>query len=178
MGSLGAAGLIGTDGYNQEAPSSVVRWMWPALCTATTGCCWPNTRAEHCGCSRAAADFNESRGNGTPYQVNATRLWRYAAGADWKNARGASLDLRLYGSWERYRQTFSSISNQPDFGIASCTYRCGEIPTKLSIVPTTSWARRQTGICPWARGSCWSPVLMRTMCGFGTASRPTEVPRP
>ncbi len=134
-GLLGAAGLIGTDGYNQEAPSQRGPVDVASFVHSHNGL----LLAEHAsGALRLFArgsGFNESRGNGTPYQVNATRLWRYATGADWKNARGASLDLRLYGSWERYRQTFSSISNLPDFGIASCTYRCGEIPTKLSIVP-------------------------------------------
>ncbi len=42
---------------------------------------------------------------------------------------------RLYGSDERYRQTFSSISNLPDFGEPACSYRCGETPTRFSFVP-------------------------------------------
>jgi outer membrane receptor protein involved in Fe transport len=134
-GLLGAAGLIGTDGYIQEAPSQRGPVDVASFVHSHNGL----VLAEHeRGALRLFArgsGFNESRGNGTPYQVNATRLWRYATGADWKTARDAALALRLYGSWERYRQTFSSISNLPDFGNASCVYRCGEIPTKLSIVP-------------------------------------------
>jgi outer membrane receptor protein involved in Fe transport len=67
--------------------------------------------------------------------MNATRLIRYSTGADWQNARSTVLALRLYGSDERYRQTFSSISNLPNFGDLSCTYRCGETPSKFSFVP-------------------------------------------
>ncbi len=42
--------------------------------------------------------FNEARANGTPFQTNGTRLWRYATGGDWQGAQGASAALRLYGS--------------------------------------------------------------------------------
>lgn len=49
--------------------------------------------------------FNEARDNGTPFQKNGTRLWRYAAGAD-----VSQLALRFYGSTEHFRQTFSSIA--------------------------------------------------------------------
>jgi outer membrane receptor protein involved in Fe transport len=54
--------------------------------------------------------LNESRSNGTPDQTNATRLWRYVAGAD-KNLEHTNLLLRLYGSREGYRQSFSSIAS-------------------------------------------------------------------
>jgi outer membrane receptor protein involved in Fe transport len=53
--------------------------------------------------------LNESRSNGTPDQTNATRLWRYAVGADTTHAK-SSLLLRLYGEREGYRQSFSSIA--------------------------------------------------------------------
>ncbi len=79
--------------------------------------------------------FDESRHNGTPYQRNATRLIRYSTGADWQNAHSAAFAIRLYGSDERYRQTFSSISNLPNFGDSACAYRCGETPSKFSYVP-------------------------------------------
>jgi outer membrane receptor protein involved in Fe transport len=54
--------------------------------------------------------LNEARGNGTPTQTNGTRLWRYIAGDDWAAASKASGRIRLFGSNEAYRQTFSSIS--------------------------------------------------------------------
>jgi outer membrane receptor protein involved in Fe transport len=134
-GVLGAGGLIGTDGYIQEAPAQ----RGPVDVASNVHSQNALLMAEHeAGALRVFArgsGFDESRHNGTPYQFNATRLLRYGGGADWKTAGNAALALRLYGSDERYRQTFSSISNLPNFGIAACTYRCGEIPTKFSFVP-------------------------------------------
>jgi outer membrane receptor protein involved in Fe transport len=49
--------------------------------------------------------LNEDRHNGTPDQINSTRLWRYATGVDWSN-----LVVRLYGDTEHYSQTFSTIN--------------------------------------------------------------------
>jgi outer membrane receptor protein involved in Fe transport len=49
--------------------------------------------------------LNEQRHNGTPIQINSTRLWRYAGGADWSN-----LVVRLFGDNEHYSQTFSTIA--------------------------------------------------------------------
>jgi outer membrane receptor protein involved in Fe transport len=49
--------------------------------------------------------LNEDRHNGTPIQINSTRLWRYAGGADWSN-----LVVRLFGDNEHYSQTFSTIA--------------------------------------------------------------------
>jgi outer membrane receptor protein involved in Fe transport len=58
--------------------------------------------------------LNEARSNGTPDQTNGTRLWRYILGDDWQ-ARGALADrlngrIRLFGSDEAYRQSFSAIN--------------------------------------------------------------------
>ncbi len=54
--------------------------------------------------------LNEDRDNGTPLQTNATRLRRYLAGYDTPQSKpNGDLRLRLFGSNEGYRQTFSSI---------------------------------------------------------------------
>jgi outer membrane receptor protein involved in Fe transport len=55
--------------------------------------------------------LNEARGNGTPIQTNGTRLWRYIAGDDWSATTNATGRVRLFGSDEAYRQTFSSINS-------------------------------------------------------------------
>lgn len=69
--------------------------------------------------------LNESRSNATPLQTNATRLWRYVGGADAE--RGTSHGtLRLFGSREGYRQSFSSIAAD----------RNSERLTRLQRVPT------------------------------------------
>ncbi len=69
--------------------------------------------------------LNESRANGTSLQTNATRLWRYVGGADAE--RGTSHGaLRVFGSREGYRQSFSSIAAD----------RNSERLTRLQRVPT------------------------------------------
>jgi len=134
-GGLVAGGLIGTDGYVQEAPWQRGPVDQPSNVHSQNAL----VKVEHEGSAFRefvrASGYNDERHNGTPYQLNGTRLVRYATGADWANNEGNALTLRLYGSDERYRQTFSSISNLPQFGDAACTYRCGETPTKYSYVP-------------------------------------------
>jgi outer membrane receptor protein involved in Fe transport len=68
--------------------------------------------------------LNEARSNGTPDQTNGTRLWRYAGGVDADESYGHGA-LRLYGSRESYRQSFSSIA----------TNRNSETLTKQQHVP-------------------------------------------
>ena len=41
----------------------------------------------------------------------------------------------LYGSSERYRQTFSSSRNLPNAANPACSYRCGETPTRFTYIP-------------------------------------------
>ena len=54
--------------------------------------------------------LNEARNNGTPLTPNGTRLWRMESGADWSDASGGSLLVRLHGTADHYRQAFSSIA--------------------------------------------------------------------
>jgi outer membrane receptor protein involved in Fe transport len=134
-GLLATGGTLGTDGYIQEAP-----WQRGPVDIAS------NVHSQN-GMAVIEHDrgplrlflrgsgFNEARGNGTPYQTNGTRLWRYATGGDWQGPHSGTLVTRLYGSAEHYRQTFSSISNLPIFGDPDCTYRCGETPSKFSLTP-------------------------------------------
>ena len=132
---LAAGGLIGTDGYIQEAPSQrgpvdVASYVHSQNALLMT----ERDRGPIRLFSRVSG-FNESRGNGTRYQKNATRLVRYSAGADWQRASSAALALRVYGSDERFHQTFSSISNLHTATEPTCAYRCSEIPTRYSFVP-------------------------------------------
>jgi outer membrane receptor protein involved in Fe transport len=134
-GLLAAGGVLGTDGYIQEAPDQ----RGPVDIDSNVHSQNGELLAEHKrGTLRLMArgnGFNEARNNGTPYQTNGTRLWRYATGGDWQGPRNGSLVTRFYGSTEHFRQTFSSISNLADFGDPSCSYRCGEIPSKFSLTP-------------------------------------------
>jgi outer membrane receptor protein involved in Fe transport len=128
-GLLAAGGLIGTDGYIQEAP-----WQrGPVDIASSVHSQNAMVLAEHVhGPLRLmvrGSGFNEARGNGTPDQTNGTRLWRYATGADWQAPRGGSLTARIYGSTERFRQTFSQIANPS-------TLRNSETLTKFSLTPS------------------------------------------
>ena len=133
-GVLAAGGATGTDGFIQEAP-----WQRGPVDTASNvhaqnGLMLAEHKRGEFELFLRGSGFNEARANGTPYQANGTRLWRYATGGDWQNAQGATAALRLYGATEHYKQTFSSISNMPDFGDPECSYRCGEIPTKSAQI--------------------------------------------
>jgi outer membrane receptor protein involved in Fe transport len=134
-GGLVSGGLIGTDGYIQEAPWQRGPVDQPSNVHSQNALIVADRESGALRLFARASGFNELRHNGTPYQFNGTRLVRYAIGGDWANTQGSALVLRLYGSNERYRQTFSSISNLADFGDPACTYRCGETPTKYSFVP-------------------------------------------
>jgi outer membrane receptor protein involved in Fe transport len=131
---LGADDL-GTDGYIQEAP-----WQRGPVDTASSVHAQNGlVIAEHDNnplrLFARFSGFNENRANGTPYQVNGTRLWRYATGADWQGPRDATGVLRVYGSTERYHQTFSSISNAPNPVNPACSFRCGEVPSRVAVIP-------------------------------------------
>ncbi len=72
--------------------------------------------------------FGESRHNGTPFQLNHTRLAQLAAGGDWDGPAGA-LRLRLAGGGEIFNQNFSAIAPG----------RNSETPTRTQRVPSTPW---------------------------------------
>ncbi len=135
-GVAASGGAVVTDGFIQEAP-----WQrGPVDIASNVHSQNALLLAEHdrdpLRLFLRGSFFNEDRSNGTPYQTNGTRIWRYATGADWQAPRNAAALLRLYGSTEHYRQTFSSISNLPIFGDPTCSYRCGEIPTRFTLAPT------------------------------------------
>ena len=81
--------------------------------------------------------LNEARQNGTQLQTNATRLWRYATGGDWSGAQWGHALVRVYGSDENYRQSFSSINQA----------RTAEALTNLQHVPTQELG----GAAQWAQ---------------------------
>ena len=98
--------LIATDGYILTAPSVRGPIDQPYNVHAQNGL----TEFDH-GLSHGGRIFlrggvlDENRHNGTPIQINSTRLWRYSTGADWTN-----FVVRLFGDTEHYSQTYSSIN--------------------------------------------------------------------
>lgn len=101
-----AAGILGTDGYTLVAPDLRGPIDRPSNVHAQNGLIDIEREIRNSDSIflRGSA-LNEARDNGTPVQKNGTRLWRYSAGVDTQQ-----LALRLYGSTEHYRQTFSSIA--------------------------------------------------------------------
>ena len=134
-GLLAAGGVLGTDGYIQEAPFQRGPVDLPSDVHSQNGL----VLAEHVqGPLRLFVrtnGFNDARNNGTPDQTNATRVWRYSTGGDWQGPRNGVLGVRFYGSTEHYRQVFSSILNTPNAANPACSYRCGEAPTRFSHTP-------------------------------------------
>jgi outer membrane receptor protein involved in Fe transport len=134
-GLLGAAGVLGTDGYIQEAPAQRGPIDQPSNVHSENALIEGDRQSGPLRLFTRASGLNEWRHNGTPYQVNGTRLLRYIAGGDWKTQSAATLGVRVYGADERYRQTFSSIVNAPVPADPACSYRCGETPTKYTFAP-------------------------------------------
>jgi outer membrane receptor protein involved in Fe transport len=88
--------------------------------------------------------LNESRQNGTPLQTNATRLWRYVGGGDADLAETHAM-LRLFGSREGYRQSFSSVAADRN---SENLVRLQRVPTDefgFAVQATRAFASSVTG---------------------------------
>jgi len=133
-GILAAGGALGTDGFIQLAPFQRGPIDTASNMHGQNGVLYIDRSNGPLRFLLRGGGFNEARDNGTPFQKNGTRLWRYATGADWEAPHNATATLRLYGSTEHYRQTFSSISST-SLANPGCTARCGESPTRFTRVP-------------------------------------------
>lgn len=109
--ALAAGGILRTDGYILTAPSQ------RGAVDVRSNVHYQNGRVEIAKALAPSAAvflrgnvYNEARSNGTPLQRNATRLWRYVAGAAFTPAAAGTFALRLYGTDEHYRQSFSAIA--------------------------------------------------------------------
>lgn len=123
---LGAYSGLKTGGYIPTAPEFRGTVDEPANVTAESGRLVLSTPAAVHGVRGFLLGnvLNEARGNGTPLQTNGTRLWRYVGGVDADGGWGDAL-VRVYGSREAYRQSFSAIAADRD----------SETLTKLQRVP-------------------------------------------
>jgi outer membrane receptor protein involved in Fe transport len=81
--------------------------------------------------------LNDARSNGTSLQKNWTRIWRYVGGGDWSAGDAGRFLVRLYGTDQTFRQTFSSIN----------TTRTSEKLTSFHIDPS----QQVGGAVQWAR---------------------------
>jgi len=127
LGALAAISGFSTGGYIPIAPALRGTVDIPANVKGESG------RMELRATSHADAMtaflrgnmLNELRSNGTPLQTNAARLWRYQGGGDLHTQHTQSL-LRVFGSREGYRQSFTSVTSN----------RNSETLTKLQRVPS------------------------------------------
>lgn len=60
------------------------------------------------------SSFGESRRNGTPVQLNDTRIWSLDLGTDWSDKTAGEFSVRLYGSGENFNQNFSAVAADRD----------------------------------------------------------------
>ena len=137
LAALGALSVLSTGGYIPVAPSARGSVDIPANVVDQAAHVELRTPATAEGLTTFLRGnvLNESRGNGTPLQTNATRLWRYAGGADLDRSR-SNAALRLYGAREGYRQSFSSIPANRD---SETLTRLQRVPTdELGLVAQTS----------------------------------------
>ncbi len=125
---LAAASGLRTNGYIPSAPS--IRGTVDSPSNVTGETARLELRTPFTGTTGSAFlrgnVLNEARGNGSPLQTNAARLWRYQAGADALSPRWGRGVARAYGSRENYRQSFSAIAAN----------RNSERLTRLQHVPT------------------------------------------
>ncbi|HKS09023.1 MAG TPA: TonB-dependent receptor [Pyrinomonadaceae bacterium] len=56
------------------------------------------------------ASFGESRENGTPLQINDTRITSLDLGGDWMTRDAGEFSVRLYGSKEVFNQNFTAVA--------------------------------------------------------------------
>ncbi len=108
---LAAGGVLLTDGYTLVAPEVRGPVDVNSNVHAQNGRVELNREFLGTGHGFVRANvLNEARSNGTPLTPNGTRLWRIESGADWSDASGGSLLVRLHGTADHYRQAFSSIA--------------------------------------------------------------------
>ena len=134
---LAASSFLRTDGYTLTAPELRGTVDVPNNVHAQSG------RLEARKTSSKLAVFvrgnvlNEARNNGTPLTNNATRLWRYSGGFDRSLPKDGRVYLRLYGSDQGYRQSFSSIAANRD---SETLTRFQRVPSQ-EIGAATQWAQ-------------------------------------
>lgn len=140
---FGAAETFTTDGFVIVAPES----RGPIDVEATSrhsavyvGAAAPLPRAARA--TLRAGYFTEDRGNGTPFQTNATIVRQVSAGASGGAARGA-WTARAYGASQGYDQTFSVV----------LAGRAAERPTSAQHVDTGSGGASGEWLRAWTRSA-------------------------
>ena len=146
-----AAEHFTTDGYVTAAPES--RGSIDTEATSRHSSVyggaglWPGRPA---GVEARAGYFTERRGNGTPFQSNATVI-RHASVAGRAMGSSGLWTARGYGASQDYDQTFSAIAAN----------RASERPTSVQHVDSKSLGFTADWVRPWARGAMFLSVSDR-----------------
>ena len=125
--ALASMGFFNTDGFILVAPDARGAVDVPSTLQAENGLVFIGHHSGSTALFLRGTGFNEERGNGTPLQINNTRLWRYSGGLEWGNHSGGTLGVTLYGATEHYGQTFSAIGPN----------RNTEVLTRYAQTPTS-----------------------------------------
>jgi outer membrane receptor protein involved in Fe transport len=104
--------------------------------------------------------LGESRHNGTPFQLNNTRIAQLAVGGDWQSTAGA-FQVRAYGGNEIYNQNFSSIATDRD----------SETPTRQQRVPSVPIG----GSVQWSRAAGKRQMLLAGFEGLDVRGHSHEL---
>ena len=81
--------------------------------------------------------FNEDRHNGTVIQLNTTQLADFATGFSYENKSAGAISARLFGLFESYHQTFSSVASNRD----SETLTDSQYVPSQALGGSTQWSR-------------------------------------
>ncbi len=118
-GALATGGVLGTDGFILTAPAARGMVDVNSNVHAQNGLLLLDRQQGPLRLYLRGSALNEARSNGTPLQLNGTRLWRFSTGADWEIpdgwAKASQLTFRAYGATQHYRQTFSTIASTRAF---------------------------------------------------------------
>ena len=93
--ALSSGQVVATDGYTLVAPNLRGPIDQPSNVHGQNGLVEFDRELPDSGrLFLRGSTLNEDRHNGTPIQINSTRLWRYAGGADWRGWKCGCLEIQ------------------------------------------------------------------------------------
>lgn len=90
--------------------------------------------------------LGESRKNGTPLQINNTRMGWYALGGDWESPAAGAFSVRAYGGDEVFNQTFSAVAADRNSEVLTRSQRVPAQHLGASVQWTRALGKRQTAV--------------------------------
>jgi len=136
-----AADLFRTDGYilvpeNQRGPVDTPADSRHELTTVDLG----RRLGDHSRIFARGSYFDEARHNGTLVQRNATQLADFSTGWNYDSTKIGSISTRLFGLFESYDQTFSSITSVSQNRDTDTLTNLQRVPSQ-SLGGNAQWSR-------------------------------------